>query len=62
MLFEVPTKQKWDDGAKAHDAKGHTNYFAFLQWTGTQKRCWPSLRDAAADFEKTVGLSVKWDL
>lgn len=61
-LFEIPSKEEWDTGAKPHESEGRLNYVDFLEWTKTQSRCWPSLREAAIDFKKESGKRVVWDL
>lgn len=62
MLFEVPSKEKWDEGVAQHEAKGHSGYTEFLAWTRTQKQCWPTLRTACTIYEFETGKTVKWDL
>ena len=62
MLFEVPTEQEWWEGAKEHEAKGHTNYLAFLHWHRQQKRCWRNVREAGLAYTEETGNVIKWDL
>jgi hypothetical protein len=62
VLFQVRSELEWNVGAALHEQKGHTNYVSFLNWTRTQKRCWPSLRIAAKDYFLETGKKVKFDL
>lgn len=49
VLFQMDEDKFWR-GALEHQQKGHTNYETFLRWTMTQKRCWPTLAEAAAAY------------
>lgn len=58
VLFQTDENQWWR-GALKHEQDNHINYEKFLRWTMTQKRCWPTLADAAQAFSNETKESVK---
>lgn len=58
-LYEMPSKVEWDAYAKAIEERGATNYLAFTEWVGGQKRCFKTLAAAGDAYRSETGKEVK---
>ena len=56
-LFQVE-EEKWWKEAAIHEAKGHPNYVDFAKWKESQRKCWPTLAEAAVEYKQATGKEV----
>lgn len=54
VLFELPNRETWMEGARRYEAEGHPGYVAFVEWA--RGKCFPNYTVARAAYDAARAL------